>query len=145
MLHRKQQAKVKQLEHTADIGLLIKAADKTAVFTQAAIAMFDLIGRLKQPAIKSKQYCIDIKAANLEELLVAWLSELLTLADIHKCFFIDFKINILSDSNLNALCQAVKFNKRNIERKTEVKAVTYHELKIKQDKQQVTAKVFFDL
>ena len=142
---QKQPAKFKHISHTADIGLAITGSDYSAVFVNAAQAMFSLIGEIKRPAKKTVEYQVCLNASDQEELLVAWLSELLALSDINQIFFIYFQINSLSKTQINGCCKAVKFNQRNIQRKTEVKAVTYHQLSIKRDKQQITAKVFLDL
>ncbi|MFH1063074.1 MAG: archease [Candidatus Omnitrophota bacterium] len=139
------QTKFKYIPHTADIGLRISGTDNAAVFINAAIGMFSIIAKLKQPEPTTVEYQIKLNAANLEELLVAWLSELLTLSDIHNLFFTHFQINHLSASSINARVQAVKINSQNIEKKTEIKAVTYNELSIKQEKQRIIAKVFFDI
>jgi SHS2 domain-containing protein len=145
MIVRNNLAKFKLIQHTADIGLRVSGVNNSEIFINAAIGMFSLIGRIKQQEKTIAEYHIKLNAANLEELLVAWLSELLTLSDIHNLFFTQFQIKHLSDSSINACAQAVKINSRNIEKKTEIKAVTYHELNIKHDKQQIIAKVFFDI
>ncbi len=137
------------IEHTADVGLRVFAHSAEDLYVNAAKGMFAIIAgrkaRVKKAAgIKKTKFELDICARNREELLVGWLSELLTLFDIHDLIFVRYKINQLTAKQIKALAWAEPFNKQIYTRKTEIKAVTYHQLKIKKVAGDLVAEIIFD-
>ena len=137
------------IEHTADVGLRVFARSAEDLYINAAKGMFAIIAdrkaRAKKAAgIKKTKFELDIRARNREELLVSWLSELLTLFDIHDLIFIRFKINRLTAKQIKALAWAEPLNEQTYTRKTEIKAVTYHRLKIKKVAKELIAEIIFD-
>lgn len=133
------------LEHTADIYVRIYGKDLKALFQNAAIALFDIIARKKRITTNPTRRILTIRktAENLEELLISWLSELISLSDAHNLIFEKFKISELSDKKIVASVTGSK--KENFRVKTEIKAATYHELKIEKTKSGWQAKVIFDV
>ncbi len=131
------------LEHTADICIRVKAEDLKGLFSKSALAMFDIIAEEKSTKIKPQKIEIKVSADDLEELFVNWLNELLSLSAVKDLIFYDFQINKL-DKNL---IQAVVFG-RNIEDyklNVEIKAATYHELRIQENEAEWQAQVIFDV
>ena len=137
---------VKVLEHTADIGLEVSAQNKKELFCRTAQAMFELIGSIRSKDFScEKTFSIDLKADDLEQLFFDWLGHLLMLSDIHTIIFIDFNIQKLSKTHLKAKAIAVDLKKHIIRKKTQIKAVTYHQLKIETLDNKIQARVFFDI
>ena len=137
------------IEHTADLGLRVFADNAKDLYVNAAKGMFTIIAGRKMRAkrtarIKKIKFKLDLVARNREELLVVWLSELLSLFDIHDLIFIRFKINRLTAKQIKALAWAEPINKQTYTRKTEIKAVTYHQLKIKRAAGEFVAEIIFD-
>ena len=133
------------IDHTADIGIKLKAGTLKSLFVHAAEAMFDVIAeRLKasKPCSK-KEMKIDIKAADQKELFIRWLSELLSLADCEGVFFTDFKISQLSDTNLVGTVYGLPC--KEFIGKREIKAATYHHLKLEKKDGGYYAEVIFDV
>ncbi|MBN2066001.1 MAG: archease [Candidatus Thermoplasmatota archaeon] len=132
------------IDHTADIG--IKAYGKTLAeaFEHAAKGMFDII--TDESEIESVgQYEIKLEAPELEQLLVDWLSELLFLNASQNLVFGFFKVEI--DEKKKILKAQIFGEKYNISKHkvgTEVKAVTYHMLEVKNKKPYHT-QVLFDI
>lgn len=136
------------IEHTADIGLCVRSKTLRQLFIQAARGMFSIIALPKHPlkkATTTRDFNIEIFASNQEELLVGWLSELVSLSDIHSLIFFRFQIHKLTQTSITATVTAEKISQRRYELKTQIKAVTYHELKIERIKQQIVARVLFDI
>ena len=133
------------VDHTADIGIIVRAKDLKNIFLDSALAMFDVIA--EAPAnfhgLKEKKYPICINAKDEKELLVFWLSELLSLSDCEDVYFADFDIQRLSPTEIAA--QASGFPRRYFTGKREVKAVTYHDLKIQKREDGLEAQVIFDV
>jgi len=132
------------IEHTADIGIQVKGKDLKELFKNAAAAMFDIIAQ-RQKTESSRQEKIEInqKADDLEELFVNWLNELLSLSATKELIFSDFKIDKLEENNLQATVAGSDI--KNYKVHTEVKAATYHTLKLEKTPSGWQAEVIFDV
>lgn len=139
------------IEHTADVGIKVKADDLADLFSKAAAAMFDIIVERKKggnkglPLLKGKRgdFQVNLKAENLEELFVDWLSELLYLYSVKELVFGDFKISKIDETNVEAVAFGEDIAGYKV--KTEIKAVTYHELEVKKTDSGWQGKVIFDV
>ncbi|MDD5746783.1 MAG: archease [Candidatus Omnitrophica bacterium] len=137
-------------EHTADIGLRAFGNDYPGLFINAAQGMFSIITggpEKRSPALRrtGTTFEIAVSAANAEELLVGWLSELLALADIHGVVFSRFNFLQLTDTACSARVTAFPMSKPAL-RANEIKAVTYHRLSITRlDDGRLKAEVIFDI
>lgn len=132
------------LEHTADVGL--KAFGKTLeeAFENAAEGMFDLITD-KSNIEEVGEYTIELTADDLEQLLVDWLSELVFLHSANNLVFGDFNIDLKGETNkLSANVWGEKFDTSKHGQGVEIKAVTYHMLKVKK-KRPFSVQVLFDI
>ncbi len=126
------------LEHTADIKIRAYGDNLNTLFQNAAFAMFSQIYKAEvKPEITRE---IKIKSVDQESLLVDFLSELLTLSDQYNEIYNTFKLEIKDFEIKGEISgQAVKsFDE-------EIKAVTYHELKITKNKNIWTAEIVFDI
>jgi len=132
------------IEHTADIGIRVKGADLKELFCNAAAAMFDIIAEKKEPA-QAKQTKIKIvqDADSLEELFINWLNELLSLSAVKELIFSEFWIGKLDKNTLQAV--AIGEANKNYKINTEIKAATYHQLKIEEVKSGWQAELIFDV
>jgi len=132
------------IEHTADIGIRVKGRDLKDLFCNAASAIFDIIAE-KKPSRSGARKTIAIKqkADNLQELFVSWLNELLSLSAAKGIIFARFQIKKLSNRALEAL--AAGAGAENYRVNTEVKAATYHQLKIEKENSGWLAEVIFDV
>ncbi len=132
------------IEHTADVGIKVKGSDLKELFRNAAAAMFDIIAEKKEPEIKKQaEIKIKQKADDLEELFVNWLNELLSLSATEELIFSDFQINKVDKNTLQAL--AIGEDIKNYKVNTEIKAATYHQLKLEEAKTGWQAEVIFDV
>lgn len=132
------------INHTADIGIKVYGKDLKELFANAAFGMFEIIARLEN--VKTKKLVkLNLKAPNIEELLVSWLRELLYQYNAKEILFKEFTIEQLSENQIEAKAQGERFDPQKHELKTEVKAVTYHELKVEQAKDGWQAEVIFDV
>ncbi len=132
------------IPHTADIGIRVYGKDLKDLFKNAAYGMFDIIADL-DGLTSSVTQSIEVKAPNKEELLVVWLDELLYNFYTKQIIFFDFKILELDDKRINAEAFGRNLGENRNRLKTEIKAVTYHELKIEEKKGGFTASVIFDV
>jgi SHS2 domain-containing protein len=118
-------------EHQADIGVRGIGVTLVEAFEQVALAMFEIMVETKdlQPG---KPDIMEITAANLEELLLEWLSELLYLKDVKGKMYGQFQIENMSDTSLIAKVYGEPINVTRHKLKLEVKAATWTQLRIQQ-------------
>jgi len=132
------------IEHTADIGIRVKGNTLKELFINAALSMFDIIAETKnEPKARPKRINIQQKADNLEELFINWLNELLSLSSAKELIFDDFKIEKLDENNLEA--QVFGYDVKDYKVNVEIKAATYHALKLVHVASGWTAEVIFDV
>ena len=132
------------LEHTADIGLVAYGRNLEEVFENAAEGMFSLIMDIDKGG-DSFSCELRVESEDKEGLLVEWLNELLYISEVNEIILKTFKITYLEkDRFLTAKVYGEKVDLNRHQIKTEIKACTYHELKIKKDKVW-RAQVIFDI
>lgn len=122
------------LEHTAD--LFFRSYGKTLgeCFGNAAKAMFSaMIERASvKPAVKKT---IRLESSDLASLMHDWLSEALFLFETRELVFRDFDVKIKEKKGgagyvLSAVLSGERFDRKKHLILTDVKAVTYHDLKV---------------
>jgi len=132
------------LDHTADIGVIVYGGNLKALFENAGKAFFHLITDLKKVRCRIEKKVV-IEGESLERLMVDWLSELLYLHDVENLLFKEFKIESVGKGGLKATARGEPFEEGVHAIKTEVKAVTYHQIEVRQEKGRWRAQVIFDL
>jgi SHS2 domain-containing protein len=132
------------LEHTADVGIRVKSSSLEALFRSAALAITDLSTE-KQKTLNPEKHKIVItqKADNVEELFVNWLNELLSASSAEGLIFEDIKISQITENFVDAI--AIGSDIRNYKTNVEIKAATYHQLKVQKIGSLWQAEVIFDV
>lgn len=133
-----------QFPHTADIGVRAYGRTLKELFENAAFAMFDIIADLEGLKTTATQE-ITLKAPDREELLIAWLDELLYNFYTKSVIFSEFDIKELSDGSLKAVVRGRSVSQNRNRLKTEVKAATYSGLKIKEADGVFSVEIIFDV
>jgi SHS2 domain-containing protein len=86
------------IEHTADIGIRVKAKDLKDLFRNAGLAIFQISAEKKKiKQIKPHNLTIIQKADNLEELFINWLNELLSLSSSKGLIFEEILIKKINE------------------------------------------------
>jgi SHS2 domain-containing protein len=116
------------LEHTADIAIRVTGIDLKELFKNAAAAVFDIIAERKTREGIKVRLSVAQEADNLDELFVNWLNELLSLSAAKDLIFTEFIIDSLDEHSLKAAVFGEEMNRFRMN--TEIKAATYHELKL---------------
>jgi SHS2 domain-containing protein len=134
----------KILDHTADIGVIVYGENLRALFENAGEAFFHLITDLKKVRRRIEKR-IDIRGESLDRLMVDWLSELLYLHDVENLLFKGFRVESVGEDGLRAIANGEPFQEGVHVIKTEVKAVTYHRIEVRQNNGRWRAQIIFDL
>jgi SHS2 domain-containing protein len=132
------------LEHTADIGFEAFGATRKEVFANAARALTHLMVDLEAIEPQGKTP-LRAEASDTPSLLVNWLSEILYLFDAEGRLFREYEIEELTDHSLAAVARGEKFDRRRHRVKLLVKAVTYHQLDLRETAQGWRAQVYVDI
>lgn len=131
------------LEHTADIAIRIKGKTLKSLFENAAAAVFDIIAERQKKGGKKVSLTIVQESQNHDELFVNWLNELLSLSSAKGFVFTGFKIAEVQDHLLKAIVTGEDI--KNFRINTEIKAATYHGLKLERKYSGWTAQIIFDV
>jgi SHS2 domain-containing protein len=118
-------------EHTADVGLRIRAADLDALFADAARAMFSVMAGNLAAVRPTEEISITLPADDLDALLRDWLGELLYTFHVRKLVFADFTVAV-SERGLRATARGEPMDAVRHQLDVEIKAVTWHGLKVEQ-------------
>lgn len=133
-----------QIEHTADIGLKIFGNDLPSLYQHAALGLFDIITNVAL-VDASETINLSVESPDREALLVDWLSELNYIFLTKRILFKDFDVKYVSDLTLEATAAGEPLDLQKHEIYTEVKAVTYHALYVRETPEGFEAQVIFDL
>ena len=93
----------------------------------------------------AKKVSFSLKAGNPEDLLVAWLEEILYFFTVKRIGFHDLKIASLTSTTLCGTGIGGKINIKRHRVDREIKAVTYHDLKINETKNGFRTRIIFDI
>ena len=126
-------------EHTADWELEVWAPDFPGLLEQAARGMFAISGTQLEEESRESQL-LYVEAGDRESLLVKFLNELLHLGE-QKHLGFDHFILVLEGNRLNAYM----LGGRICSREKEIKAVTYHNLSIRETEEGLKVNIVFDV
>lgn len=131
---------------TADAAFEAYGDDLPSLFAVAARALFSVIVDLNQidPKISRE---VSLSSETEESLLFDWLAELVYLKDVNRELYREFEVRISTEGGyaLDARVKGEKIDPARHQTHTDVKAVTYHQLKITQTDNQFKAFVILDL
>lgn len=137
------------LDHTADKSIEVWGPTLPDLFAAAAEGMF---GGSADPARvpPEQEWSVQVQAASLEDLLHAWLSELLWIAERDEAVLCQFEIADLQQSEqgpcrLRGAARGGPLPTDRSHTGAPVKAVTYHALRIWRDGDLWRARLVFDV
>ena len=131
-------------DHTADIGLRIRAATEEEMFCDAGRGLFSLLVDNIEQVQSCQTTTFNIIGNDRAYRLFDWLNELLYCFETEKWLFADFSVR-LSPDGLTATATGERFNADRHRLRHEVKAVTYHHLVCEQTDNGWLAEVIFDI
>lgn len=132
------------LEHTADVKFRSYGKSLEEAFGNAALATFHVMSTQRiQPKIKKG---ISVHAHDYQGLLYVFLEELLFLLDTEDFFLAEVVVTIKEKDDVLSLdANVFGDNSKKYETHTYVKAVTYHEMFIKKERNHWVIQVILDV
>lgn len=132
-------------EHTADLGLRIRSGTLVELFGEAGTALFQLMVENMCDVKPLVHREVRIEQVEVELLFFDWLNELLYLSDSEQLVLCQFEVRI-NHSLLEATVWGEPLNEATHQLDHEVKAITYHQLKVLQESDgQWLAEVILDI
>ena len=132
------------LDHTADVCIRVFGKSLDELFENAARAMMELITD-REKINPSQEIEIEVRGETKEELLVHWLQEILFLHEVKKMVFKDFRLNLISETHAKGKAIGEKIDIDKHELSFDIKAVTYHNLKIEPINDKLKVDIVFDV
>ena len=130
---------------SGDFAFEARGGSLEELFTSCAEACFFAMTDLNKVDATTSR-AIEVEAVNLDDLLFNFLAELIYLKDTDKLFFNRFEIEIDEDMLvLNAVARGERIDYNKHEIKTDVKAVTYHGLQVRNEEGIYKVRVILDL
>jgi SHS2 domain-containing protein len=131
------------IEHTADVGIRADGHTLSELFGNAALGMFSLIADLDN-LTPTETIAVEVEAPDPESLLMLWLTELIYHYETERILFCQFLVQEFGSHRLRGVAKGQRFQPGGIEILRHIKAVTYHELEVKETPEGWTAQVIFD-
>jgi SHS2 domain-containing protein len=135
---------VRILEHPADIGIEARGSTSVEAFGRAAAALLSLVVDPSTVASR-EQRRVSVQAADREQLLFRWLSEVLYLYDGAGFVSKEVQVTAWTPTSLEALLTGEPFRPGKHITRTDIKAVTYHQLSVWQDADGWGVRVYVDI
>ena len=128
-----------EIDHTADLALRVWGEDFYGLLEQAANGLYELLD-VKIIKDASLEHSFSIEKETREVMLVDFLNELLYLCEEQEMMFQNFSFT-RDGEMLNILAEG----RRAVSIGRNIKAVTFHELEIKEEQNWLTTTITFDV
>jgi SHS2 domain-containing protein len=129
------------IEHTADVGIRAYGATREELFEQATLGLARIIGIVTDRA--GERVRVAVEAGDLGGLLVDWLSEVLYLHEVRDALLAGVRLGEVTERRAAGDVELVE-REGEVEG-TQVKAITYHGLKVEPDGDGWMAQVYVDV
>ena len=131
-------------EHTADLGLRVRAPDLDTLFAEAAACLFSAVVEDIGTVEPRQSVTVELAGTDREFLLFDWLRDLLLKCDEDHLLFGKFSVQV-RDDGLTGVAWGEPLDPARHLLAHEVKAITYHELKVVRDGDGWLAEVIVDI
>ena len=132
------------LDHTADIGIEVWGDTKEEALAATVESMFDLIADNDSVAAREEK-TFSVSGADTADMLINLLREALYLFHGDSWLCKTCEIMEMAEENITARLRGEPYDAKKHQLKMEIKAVTYHTLKIEKREQGWRARVIFDV
>ncbi len=131
-------------EHTADLGLRVRAADLDTLFAEAAEALFAALVEDLGTVVASQRVEVRLPPDDREYLLFDWLKALLYHFDAEHLLLSRFEVRV-GEGGLTGSAWGEPLDRTRHELAHEVKAITYHGLRVERTADGWLAEVIVDI
>ncbi len=129
------------VEHTADWSIRARGADFAHLLVSAAYGMSSLLVDDVDSLSPAEEHTVAVEGFDRESVLVEWLSELAYFAERDGLVFRHFDIHEAGPTTVRATVRGTRVP----EMHKHIKAVTYHNLEVKETSAGLEAEIVFDV
>ncbi len=131
-------------EHTADVGIEAEGASREELFAEMARGLFSLVVDRTDAVEARERVEVSLPPDEDDYLLFDWLNELLYRFDAERLVFARFQVRF-DDDGLHGEAWGEPLDPKRHQLGHEVKAITYHELRVWQDDGRWRARIIVDI
>ncbi|MEX0704896.1 MAG: archease [Planctomycetales bacterium] len=131
-------------DHTADVGLRIKAPSLDELFAEAGRGFLSLLVDNPEGVRPERSFELEIPGERRDDLLFDWLSELLYRFESERLLPCEFDVQV-TDTGLKATIRGEPMDASRHRMAYEVKAITYHRLRVEKSNGGWVAEVIVDI
>ncbi len=139
---------LREIDHTGDIGIQVTAASLAQLFERAAVGTFHVLTDLSAVEAKDEMQ-ITVEGRDREALMVRWLSELNYHHTVDDQLFCDFAVESIADPGdgltLTGTARGEPIDPARHTVYTEIKAITFHGMAIRESDDGWAVQVIFDM
>ncbi|CAN5602212.1 archease [soil metagenome] len=137
---------VEMFEHTADVGLRVRADDLEDLFRSAAEGLFDYIVTNREEVREVVSEELALRTDSTGQLLIDWLNELIFRCETQHRLYRRFEVRLSRDGNeLQATILGEPIDQDRHRLDHEVKAVTHHGATLKKGAESWEAELILDI
>jgi SHS2 domain-containing protein len=130
------------LEHTADVGLIARGSTREDLFRSATEGMAKIAGVLRPG--RGEAVPVRVEAPDVEALLVDWLNEVLYVHDSRGVALRRVTVERVTEEEVTGRLEVEPLGAEDDEG-VQIKAVTMHQLYVREVREGWEARVFFDV
>ena len=132
------------IDHTADLGIRVQAETFAGMLVDAAMALTSVLVANPDEIRPTVKVDLVVDASDLEDMMIDWLAEWLYRFSADRMLFSRFEIT-RHNGHVAAQAWGEKVDPDRHRLDTEVKAITYHRLRVEQTDAGWVAEVILDL
>ncbi len=132
------------LEHPADLGIEAEGDTLSEAFASAARGLMSVVVAPESVTVREERK-VSVPGADPEQLLVRWLGEILFLYDGAGFVPAEFSVEQVGDGGLEATVGGEPAGGAALRLKLDVKAVTYHDISVRETSRGWYVRVYLDI
>ena len=132
------------IDHTGDIGFVVDGRTIEELFERSARALFSIIADVSNVEERLHRE-VEVEGLDLEETLVAFLGELLYIHEVEDLVFRRVEVRSGPTPSLRAAAFGEKFDPERHRILRQIKAVTYHALRVEHTGESWQGQVILDI
>jgi SHS2 domain-containing protein len=134
---------VREVDHSGDIALEVWGATRAELFANATRGLCGLMTWSRVDPIRERR--LEVRAGNLSDLLVDWLSAVILSAATHAELYAGATMETADEEVAAGTLRAAPLDPQNHELRFDVKAATYHDVMVECTPAGYHAHIVFDL
>lgn len=134
----------REIDHTADLGFEVWAASREGLYAEAVRALAELCYE-RQAVEPRERRAVEVEGASPEELLVAWLQRIYLLVEMDGWLTAEAADVVCEEETVRGNVLGEPYDPQRHTLHTEIKAITYHDLAVRQEDGEWRATVIVDV